>query len=502
MCSETGAIALLGGGAKSKEGGLNVINPLVLLAKRKQSQLIQVSIVGALLCALPVAGFLMSRMTQSRYSLLALVVLIVPFGLLALVERLELGLTAMLLAGVFVRFRIPTGTFSEIVISLVICGGCIALWLVRMLVVDKRTVLKPAPINLPLLSFIATVVISWVWSRAFRDLLVHEAGHPLVSVAAGLVMILLPACSLLVSNNVRNVRWLQALVWVLLGEGLIILIIDPGYSWGAGPLQAVGSFLRTNGVIHVNSQGLLSMWCIAFALALALFNRRLHWIARVLLFAYAGAWVYWGFYLRIAWLAGWAPAFVAAAVVAFFRSKWLFVVVIVALVIGAGRYYYETGFQAEANVSGVTRLEAYRVNWRITGKHLLFGTGPAGYASYYVSYFPDEAMASHSNYIDIIAQTGIVGSFFLLWFFGAQAWGAYKLRLKLQGRADFAESLAVAILAGTTGCVVAMALGDWLLPFAYTQGIIGFDLALFNWFFMGSLWALTHILGARADTGR
>jgi len=99
-------------------------------------------------------------------------------------------------------------------------------------------------------------------------------------------------------------------------------------------------------------------------------------------------------------------------------------------------------------------------------------------------------MASHSNYIDLVAQTGIVGAFFYLWFFGAQTWGNYRFSLKLRSRADFAESLSAAVLGGTAGCVIAMALGDWLLPFAYTQTIAGFDLAAFNWLFMGSLWAL------------
>jgi len=400
----------------------------------------------------------------------------------------------MLLAGVFVRFRIPTGTASEIVVSLVICVGCIALWITHMLVVEKRLALKPAPTNWPLLAFTATVAFSWIWSRAFRDPLVHEAGHPLVSVTAGLVMVLLPGCFLLVANNIRNVRWLQTLVWILLGEGLAVLFVDLGYHFGVGPIRALHAFLSTNGLIHINSQGLLSMWCMSLALALALFNRQLSWILRALLLAYVGAWVYWGFFIRITWLSGWVPAFAAAAVIAFLRSKRLFVVLVAVMVIGAGGYYWRTGFQRESERSGETRWAAYQVNWRITSKHLLFGTGPAGYASYYMSYFPDEAMASHSNYIDLIAQTGIIGSFFCLWFFAVQAWNGYKLRLKLQGRGDFTESMTAAVLAGTASCVIAMALGDWLLPFAYTQGIIGFDLAMLNWFFMGSLWALRYNL--------
>jgi len=40
-----------------------------------------------------------------------------------------------------------------------------------------------------------------------------------------------------------------------------------------------------------------------------------------------------------------------------------------------------------------------------------------------------------------------------------------------------------------------MALGDWLFPFAYTQGIVGFDAAMVNWFFMATTWALGYSLG-------
>ena len=476
-----------------------MINPrtflvrLVPLAKRNRSTLIRVGVVGAVLCGLPVVGYLMTR---QRFSALVLAALAATFGLLAVARRLELGIVAMLLAGFLVRFRIATGTKSEIVISLVIAAGCIALWIIRMLVMEKRLALKPAPTDVPLLAFMVTVGVSWAWSRAFRDPLVREVGHPLVSVAAGLVMVLLPGCFLLAANNIRDVRWLRALVWIVLIEGLIALFIDLAPRFGLSALWPVYRFLRTSRFIFVNTHGLLSMWCTSFALALALFDRRLNRVLRILLLVYVGAWVYWGYFLRIAWLAGWVPAFAAAAAIAFLRSRWLFVVVAVAIVVGAGGHYWGVRFQDEFNISGITRLAAYKANWRITGKHWLFGTGPAGYASYYMSYFPTQAMASHSNYIDTIAQTGIVGTFFILWFFGAQAWGGYRLRLRLKGRGDFAESLSVAVFAGTAGCVIAMALGDWVLPFTYTQGIIGFDLALFSWLFMGSLWALRYNLAS------
>ena len=476
-----------------------MIRQIVQRVRLDRAVMIRVAVVVVVLCALPVLGILPVWLSPRISPILLLVPFIAALGALVFIQYPQSGIVAMLLAAVFIRFRIPTGTFSEIVISLVICVACIALWIIRKLVLEKSLALKPAPVNVPLLAFIAIVPISWVWGRAFRDPLVHEIGHPLVAIASGLVIMLLPACLLLVANIIHDIRWLRALVWIVLGEGLLILLVDIGAAVLGGAMHALNSFLKWNGLIHLNSHGLLSMWCTSLALALALFNRRIGWLGRGLLFAYVAAWVFWGFYLRTSWLTGWVPAFIAASVIAFVRSKRLFLVLALIIVLVAGTYYLQTAFEAETRESGYTRLSAYAVNWRITSRHLLFGTGPAGYASYYMSYFPTQAMASHSNYIDILAQVGIVGSFFFVWFFGAQVRGSYKLQRRLQEQNGFNRSLAVAVLGGTAGCIVAMALGDWLTPFAYTQGLAGFDLAMLNWLFMGSVWALNSILQSESS---
>ena len=473
-----------------------MVDSLSLLAKRHRSVLTRVGILGGMVGALAAIGYLTARV----HPFIVLIAIVVSMGAFALLKRIELGLVAMLLSGVFVRFRLPTGTASEIVISLLLCVGTLGLWAIHMLVENKRLTLKPAPTNVPLLAFMATVFISLGWSKAFRDVFVCDIGSPFVAVASAVVMALLPATFLLVANLVQDVRWLRFMVWLFLAEGLVSLIISLIIDLGIGPTYTIRRLVFGNGLVWINTHGLFSMWYLSFALALALFNRRLHWAWRAALLVYAAGWVYWGFVLRTSWLSGWVPAFAAVAVIAFLRSKWLFVVLVVVIVVGAGGYYLRTQFQQEAEVSGVTRLAAYEVNWRVTSKHLLFGTGPAGYASYYMSYFPMEGMATHSNYIDIIAQTGIVGSFFILWFFVAQVWNGYKLRIRLKNRGDFAESLSVAVVAGTVGCLVAMALGDWLFPFAYTQGIVGFDAAMINWFFMGSIWALSHSLASGVTT--
>jgi O-antigen ligase len=110
-----------------------------------------------------------------------------------------------------------------------------------------------------------------------------------------------------------------------------------------------------------------------------------------------------------------------------------------------------------------------------------------------MSYFPTEAMATHNNYLDILAQTGILGLGLCMWFFFALIWLGYKLCCRLRGRGDFPEGLANAALAGTVGAVFAMVIGDWVFPFAYTQTIAGFDYTVYSWLFMGAILVLDRL---------
>ncbi len=467
-------------------------HPTAMWIVRHRPALMRASAIAGLLGMLAMAGLMV---THERLWILTPALVIVPLGALLVLKWMELGIVLTLAAGMYVRLRIPTGTNAEIVISLVIAIGCLGLWVLHMAVEEKKVHVTPTPINAPLLAFIGIVALSWLWSRAMRDPLVHEIGHPLASVVAATMMIVLPASLLLTANVIRSVGWIKALVGLLLAEGLIVLIVDLGRAFEIRPLPTINNFLLTNGLVHLNSHGLLSTWCVSFAAGLLIFHRRLSRLARLGLVLYIAGWVYWGFIVRMSWLSGWVPYFAALGAIAFARSKKLALLLAV-LIVAAGLYYRQVALEAERHESGYTRLEAYRVNWRVTGKHFLLGTGPAGYASYYMSYFPTQAMATHSNYIDIIAQTGVAGIGLILWFFGLQAWSSYRMAHTLKKHGDFGTALTASVFGGTVGCIVAMALGDWLLPFMYTQGVPGFDLAVYNWVFMGTLWAWWRLEGA------
>jgi hypothetical protein len=348
-----------------------------------------------------------------------------------------------------------------------------------MLAVDKQLRLEPSRTNAPLLGFLLTAVISYVWSNAFRDpLVVVWRTWPFVQLGGLAVMILLPGAFLFAANTISEVRWLHWLCCLMVGIGALSLI---------------DRVLPTN-LSFINIGGLFSLWFVSLTYAQALFNGRLPLWLRLILLGLTGSWMYIYFVARVTWLSGWVPPLAALGTISLLKSRTLFLVILLVLAVYVGLnwdYYAGTVLEREAAESGYTRLAAWEHNWRVTGKHLLFGTGPAGYAAYYMSYFPTEAMATHSNYVDILSQTGIVGLFFSLWFFGALGWTGYKLRVRLKGRRDFQEAFAAATLAGWMGCILAMGLGDWMFPFVYTQTIAGFDTAVYSWILLGGIVTLS-----------
>ncbi len=454
-------------------------NPLTRLAtglnffwRSYRVVLLRWGLIGGVMVAAPLVGVLAVRFDP----IIVIVAVAAPLALVAVqstLPRSEYAPLIILFAAAFVPLSLPTGTESRLVDSLLLTIFFVGNWLLKMLLVDKQLRLQPSPVNRPLLIFMGLTVLALIWSMVMRDpLVIVGRSVPIVQTASTIVMIMLPAAFLLVANLIQDIKQLKIMVIMMMVAGTM----------------AVFYRLNLSPVSFINDGGLFTMWVVALALALALFNRQVSWVRRGELLALAAAWIYMRFGMQISWLAGWLPTLLAASIILFMRSKKLFTIVflVAALVFALNAdYYLGKVFQDESEESGGTRMAAWEVNWRVTGKHLLFGTGPGGYATYYMSYFPADAMATHNNYVDVIAQTGIFGLFFCVWFFFGLAWYGYKLCRRLRGRGDFAEGMAHAALAGTVGCIVAMAIGDWLFPFAYTQTIAGYDYVVYSWLFMG-----------------
>ncbi len=432
--------------------------------------------------------------------------LIAPCGLVLLfrLNRYEYGILLILFSAGAIRLHIRATQWSLIVTSLMVTMGLVGVWMLQMLLHDKKIQLKPSPINKPLLTFVAVSIIAYLWGNIFRDpLVVLWGSFPIVQVAALTVNILLPILTLLVANKIQEVKWLKWLTVILLSLGVVAIIAR---EFGLSALTHNVDPFAHNFIFALHDRGLFIAWVGALAYALALFDEDLSWQKRGLLLALMAAWVHYSFILSSSWVAGWLPLGVTCTAITFMRSRKLFLLVgiigSIYLMINFNYYWETIVVSEEEEGSGTGRVELWERNLDHIVKHPFFGMGPAGYAVYNMSYHPEDARSTHNNYFDIAAQTGFIGLGVFLWLFITFIRTASKLRQALSRRRNFEEAFANAAQGACIGAMVAMMLGDWVLPFAYNQGIAGFDNSSYTWLFLGAMVSLYHIVKARGSTSQ
>lgn len=410
---------------------------------------------------------------------------------LFLQRRPELGLVAVLLSALVVPFSIGTGTQSRLHAALLLIPLLVVLWLVDM-VMRQKIRLAPSPTNLPLLVFVLSAVLSFVAGNMPWNYFAARA--PLAAQAGGLaIFVLSAALFLLVGNQIRDVRWLKGLVSVFLAIGVFILI-----SQAAPPLRAGAGWL-----IAVGATGsLFWVWLAALAGGQALFNPGLSWQQKALLFVVAVSGPALNFFTNRDWASGWAPPMAALLVLVWLRSwRWGLVVSILGLLgMLVMRPDLPASLAAADEYSIVTRQAAWEVILgQVIKANPVIGLGPANYY-HYAALYPIMGyyvrFNSHNQYVDIIAQTGLIGLAAFTWLMASIGLLAWRLRQRVTD--GFTSGYANACLAGLAGCLVAGWLGDWFLPFVYNIGLAGMRSSLLGWLFLGGL-AVIQATGDRAD---
>jgi hypothetical protein len=310
--------------------------------------LFRLAVLAGLIVGLLGIGYVASRVSPE----LVLIAVVAPPVVLLALSRLEYGVLAIVPTAALVRFSLPTGTQSRIVASLLVTAIFIALWLTKMLVVDRKLRLKPSRTNVPLLGFILTAVISYVWGNAFRDpLVVVWRTWPFVQLGGLAVMILLPGAFLLTANSISEIRWLKLLCWSMILVGVLSL----------------ASYFFHIELSFLNVRGLFSLWFVSLTYSQALFNKKLRLWLRLILLGLVGIWMYVYFITQVSWLSGWVPPLAAIATITLVKSKRLFLIFVVLMAIYVGLnwdYYTGTVLATEYAVSGNTRLAAWEHNWR------------------------------------------------------------------------------------------------------------------------------------------
>jgi len=100
---------------------------------------------------------------------------------------------------------------------------------------------------------------------------------------------------------------------------------------------------------------------------------------------------------------------------------------------------------------------------------------------------------SHNNYLDIVAQVGILGFAAFMWFVVEIGVLGLRLRKKFDHTNGFTRAYVIGTLAGLGGSLVAGMLGDWLIPFVYNIGVRGFRSSVIAFIFLGGLVVIEQI---------
>ncbi|MFO7664847.1 MAG: hypothetical protein R6X18_19965 [Chloroflexota bacterium] len=391
----------------------------------------------------------------------------------------SLGLAALIVTSLIVRSPNLPGGLNLAVLLLAFLVG---LWVLGM-IVYKRVWLFPSRSIRPLLALVLVACISFGIGQLGWFSYAQPA--PIDAQIGGLLIFILSVGAFLIAaHQITSLRWLQWLTFLFIGLGALFIL-----GWLVSPVGRItGQIFQ----IGATSNSMFWTWLVALAFSQAVFNQKLPIPWRIVLIGIVLLTIYVAYFNNSGWKSGYLPALAAIAAMVGARS-WragLFI----GLVSILPAMYLSSEAIATDEYSYSTRLDAWIIMWEVIKVNPLLGFGPANYY-WYTPLFRIRGYAvqfsSHNQYIDIAAQTGILGLICFLW------WGVemalIALRLRKTAAEGFAQAYVYGVIGGLVGTFVAAALADWVFPFVYNIGLNGMRGAILAWIFLGGLIAVEQM---------
>jgi O-antigen ligase len=429
---------------------------------------------------------LASAFLARRPSEMTLLAIVGAAGVFIIMRWPMLGLAGVIIGGLAVPFGLGTGSESELnppILLLVLLMGISVLEVIRRRGVERIH----SRVVLPLIAFLGAALLSFFVGQLPWF---YTSSAPVRAQLGGLGIFLLSVVALLLTAKmVKDLRWLKRLTWIflILGAFYVIGQLAPPL-WGV-----VGKLYKPSAV-----GSLFWLWLVALAFSQAIFNPLLDSRWRAVLLGLVGLTLFVAMTRNVGWTSGWAPAVVAIAVILVIGAPRVGIPVMIlgGVVMLLRSQLISNLLNAGDNAySEMTRLQAWGILFQIIKVSPVFGLGPANYYSYtplfsILGYHV--RFNSHNNYVDLLAQTGILGTACYLWFF--YAIGRVGLELRTRVPTGFARAYVYGALGGIAGMLVAGMLGDWVLPFVYNIGFAGFRASVLGWLFLGGLVAIEQMV--------
>jgi O-antigen ligase len=396
-----------------------------------------------------------------------------------------LGILALIANGLLIPSPSLPGGFNLAVLHLMFLIG---LWLLEMLVRHGHLQLFPSRAVRPLLILLGVALLAFAvgqlpWFRAAQQ-------APIDAQIGGLmIFVLAVGAFLLVANQVRELHWLEWMTWVFILLGGLFVA-----GWIVNPIGAVTGRIYQ---IRATSNAIFWTWLAVMSFSMALYNDALRLRWRILAGGIFVMTMYVAFVLQYDWKSAWLPPLVAVAAAVI--ARWWRTGLLVTLVSYGPFQFITSQAIASDEYSYSTRLDAWVIILDMLKVNPILGFGPANYY-WYTPLFRIRGYAvrfnSHNQYLDILAQTGILGLLCVLWFFievGLLGW-----RLRQLAPKGFARAYVYGALGGLAGTAASGMLVDWFLPFAYNIGLPGFRSSVLAWLFLGGLVSIEQIVHRQA----
>lgn len=415
----------------------------------------------------------------SQTILLAAVALLAGIGfILVLVQYPNIGFILIFLGGIFIPFTGPSNTNA----SVAMIALMLALWILDMLVVKRKFEFINSRALLPAIVFLVVSIVSFGMGQIPWFIFANQA--PITAQAGGFAIFALSVGVLfLMAHLVKDMLWLKWIVWVFFGLGAVYIFAR------FAEISIIDNFYH----IGFTASAMFWTWLVVLALGQVIYNHQLKlryklFLAGLVLMTMIVAYVQ-----ANDWKSGWVPPLAGIGVLLAIKFKKYIIFTIPFVVLGIA---YAIGVLVSSDAySWGTRVDAWVIILKISLEvSPILGMGFSNYY-WYTPLFPIRGFSvsfnSHSQYVDLIAQVGLVGLAIFLWIFFEFARTSWRLANQLQN--GFARAYAYSILAGVVASLTAAFLVDWILPFVYNIGFQGFRASILMWMFFGGLVAIEQM---------
>ena len=432
-------------------------------------------IVGVCLLSLVVPQLL-----RMRFLVLFLAALVGLGAVVFMIQKPMIGLVSIVVSALIIPTPPLPGNINLAVMHLTLL---LVLWFADKVVHKKEfKFVESTPLKF-LVGMVVVAIVSFFIGQLTWFQFADPA--PLDAQLGGLmIFVLTVGAFFMVAQDVRDVIWLKIMVWLYVGITMFHVL-----GWFISPISNISNILFTNGTIN-SSMFWLWLGTLAFGQTLFNYDLKIKWR---LVFAFSAALTFYiAFVLNTGWKSGYLP--LVASVGTLLALRMGPGAIIVGLIGAAPALYIGQAAIASDQYSYFTRLDAWAIMLEIIQRNPLFGFGPANYY-WYTPLFPIRGYSvvfnSHNQYLDIVAQIGLLGLLFFILFAISLALLGWRLRHRVKD--GFSKAYVYSILAGLVGLLLSGMLVDWFIPFVYNIGFAGFRTSMLAWMFMGGLVAIDQI---------